>query len=229
MAGSFAAKEPELPAHACPICQGTSEAFVPAGDDRTYFSCPHCQLIQLAEAHHLSPEKQKQRYEQHENSLDNPGYVERFEGFLKAGVDPFVGKGGRVLDFGCGPEPVLAWLMERRGYEVDRYDLFFHPDEAYRTQQYHLITLTEVLEHLTDPLGTLRALSPRLAPGGVFTVMTLFHPNDRAKFADWWYRRDPTHVSFYTVKTLGELANALGMKVLFSDAKNTVVLGAAGL
>jgi len=147
------------------------------------------------------------------------------EAFLKTGVDPFVAKAGRVLDFGCGPEPVLAWLLERRGHPVDRYDLFFHKDEAYRTRQYDLITLTEVLEHLADPLGTLQALSQRLAPGGVFALMTLFHPNDRVKFADWWYRRDPTHVSFYTVKTLGELAGFLGMKILFSDAKNIIVLG----
>ena len=152
-----------------------------------------------------------------------------FEAFLKAGVDPFVGKAGRVLDFGCGPEPVLAWLLERRGHAVDHYDLFFHPDGSYLTRQYDAITLTEVLEHLTDPLGTLRALSQRLAPGGILSIMTLFHPNEPAKFADWWYRRDPAHVSFYTVKTLGELSRVLGMTVLFADAKNVVVLGPTGV
>jgi len=228
LAETFAAKEPPLPDHACPICRGPRERFIPTGDGRSYLSCPHCRLIQLEEAHHLSPEKQKKRYEQHRNSPDNPGYVQMFEAFLKAGVDPFVGKAGRVLDFGCGPEPVLAGLLEGRGHRVDRHDLFFHPDEAYRTRSYDAITLTEVLEHVTDPLGTLRALSERLAPGGVLALMTLFHPDDRAKFADWWYRRDPTHVSFYTVKTLGELSGALGMKVLFSDAKNIIVLGPVG-
>lgn len=157
--------------------------------------------------------------------MDSPGYVGMFEAFLKAGVDPFAGEAARALDFGCGPEPVLARLLERRGYAVDRTDLFFHPDEAYLNRRYDLITLTEVLEHLTDPLGTLRVLAQRLAPGGVLALMTLFHPDDPAKFADWWYRRDPTHVSFYTVETLGQVSGALGLKVLFSDAKKIIVLG----
>ena len=181
----------------------------------------------MEEAHHLSLDKQKERYEQHKNSAENQGYVEMFEAFLKVAVDPFMGRSGRILDFGCGPGPVLAELLKKRGHGVDTYDLFFQKDESYRNKQYDLIALTEVLEHLPEPLKTLRALRERLSPNGSFAIMTLFHPNDSAKFADWWYRRDPTHVSFYTEKTIGELGRILGMKTLFSDSKNVIVLGAS--
>lgn len=210
---------------ACPICEMPQEKFQTPGDNRSYLSCKNCQLIQLEEGHHLSLDKQKERYLQHQNSADNQGYVEMFEAFLKTGVDPFVKKGSRVLDFGCGPEPVLAGLLQKRGYGVDTYDLFFQKDEAYLNKRYDLITLTEVLEHLADPLETLQALTQRLEPGGVLSIMTLFHPNDREKFTDWWYRRDSTHVSFYTTKNIGELCMILGMKILFTDSKNIIVLG----
>ncbi|HJT23904.1 MAG TPA: methyltransferase domain-containing protein [bacterium] len=210
---------------ACSVCGGPLESFRPGLDPRSYFSCRHCGFIQLEKAHHLTPEKQKERYLQHQNSRENRGYVEMFEGFIAQGIAPFVRPGGRLLDFGCGPEPVLAGMLRERGYAVDSYDLFFQKDEAYLDKQYDLILLTEVLEHLADPKGTLQALSERLAPGGFFSLMTLFHPEDRGKFSDWWYRRDPTHVSFFTAKTLGELGRGLGMTVLFSDPKNILVLG----
>ena len=203
------------------------ESFRPGPDPRSYLSCAHCGLIQLEKAHHLSPEMQKERYLQHQNSPDNRGYVEMFESFIAEGIVPFVGPGARLLDFGCGPEPVLAGMLRERGYAVDGYDLFFQTDEAYLDKRYDLILMTEVVEHLADPRQTLQALSERLVPGGVFSIMTLFHPQDRGKFSDCWYRRDPTHVSFFTAETLGELGRGLGMAVLFSDAQNILVLGKA--
>jgi 2-polyprenyl-3-methyl-5-hydroxy-6-metoxy-1,4-benzoquinol methylase len=145
-------------------------------------------------SHYLSPEKQKERYLEHNNSEENQGYVEMFEGFIAAAVNPFAKKGSRVLDFGCGPGPVLAGLLSKYGYSVDTYDLFFDPNDKFQSQNYDVISLTEVLEHLNDPLETLRDLARRLNPQGVFAIMTLFHPNDQETFSKWWYRKDPTHV-----------------------------------
>ena len=55
--------------------------------------------------------------------------------------------------------------------------------------------------------------------------MTLFHPNNEEEFKDWWYRRDTTHICFYTPKTLKKLAELIGLKVLLVDDKNICVLG----
>lgn len=167
---------------------------------------------------------QRNRYLQHENSRENRGYVEMLESFIQKGIGPFAAPGARILDFGCGPEPVLAELLRERGYQVDTYDLFFQPDEGYREKRYDLILLVEVLEHLTNPREALRDLAGRLDPGGVLSLMTLFHPGNRASFAGWWYRRDPTHVSFFTAGTLVELGRSLNFTPLFTDPKNIMVL-----
>ena len=209
----------------CPLCSATFESFRPGVDGRTYLSCPQCQFIQLERAHHLSPQKQKERYLQHDNSRANQGYVVMLQAFIDQAVTPYMKPGGRILDFGSGPVPVLAELLGEGGYSVETYDLFFQKDEAYRDRQYDLVLLVEVLEHLSDPQATLKALVPRLTPGGAISLMTLFHPNDRRQFADWWYRRDPTHVGFFTAKTLEEMGKGLGLTPLFTDSKNLMVLG----
>jgi hypothetical protein len=211
-------------ANPCPICHTRLLPLNPPADERAYRSCPNCQWITLDKSWVPSLEKQKERYLQHENSLGNPGYVEMFEGFIKACVEPFVSKGGKILDYGCGPEPVLADLLTKRGHAVDIYDLFFNPDETHKTKKYNLIILAEVLEHLENPLVELRTLSERLEPQGVISIMTLFHPNDPETFFKWWYRRDITHVSFYTLKTLQEIVRVLGMDLIFSDSERTAVM-----
>jgi len=202
----------------CSLCRTPLEPYRPAGFSKLHHLCPSCRWILLDEADHLSPEAQKARYLTHQNDEGNEGYVAMFEGFLEKGVTPFAQKGCKALDLGCGPGPVLAGLLKKRGHPTDLYDPFFFP-EVGEEAAYGLITVTEVLEHLPDPVGTLRPWVARLAPGGLLAGMTLFHPDDPAKFAAWWYLKDPTHVSFYTEKTLGKLAEALRMEMLFSDGK----------
>jgi len=46
-------------------------------------------------------------------------------------------------------------------------------------------------------------------PGGWLAVMTCFQTDD-ARFADWHYRRDPTHVVFYRDVTLRHIAQRRG-------------------
>src|SRR5258708_21210799 len=212
------------PSNPCLICQTGLQKLSLAGDEKVYHACPTCQWIVLDKSCVPSLEKQKERYLQHENSPESEGYVEMFEGFIKACVDPFIPKGQKILDFGCGPLPVLADLLKKREYLVDTYDLFFTADETYKLKKYNLIILTDVLEHLENPIAILRALSERLEPQGVISIMTLFHPNDHEEFSKWWYRRDITHVSFYTHETLKEIAKVLYMDLVFSDSERRVVL-----
>jgi 2-polyprenyl-3-methyl-5-hydroxy-6-metoxy-1,4-benzoquinol methylase len=104
---------------------------------------------------------------------------------------------------------------------------------VYPDKTYDLITCTEVLEHLKDPLETLRMLKDRLNPGGILAVMTLFHPvydisstpdplPCEKVFKAWWYRRDPTHISFFRPETFYHAARLLDMTILIMDEKNTV-------
>jgi SAM-dependent methyltransferase len=209
---------------ACRIC---GCATAPLAIDKTgelYHTCPDCEFIYLDPAHHLSPEEEKGRYELHENSIENDGYVKMLQSFIDRAVTPWAGEARTALEFGCGPGPVLKVLLERMGFVVDVYDPHFAPDKVYEGKQYDLITSTEVVEHLSDPLPVLALLRDHLAPGGTLALMTQFHANNPAHFQNWHYRREPTHIAFFTHQTFDVIAEALGLEILWRDDKDTVVL-----
>jgi SAM-dependent methyltransferase len=196
--------------------------FRPGTDGRLHHACPACGWILLDPAHHLPLAAQKERYLQHENTPDNPGYVEFFRKFLAACVTPFARKGCRALDLGCGPGPVLAGLLREAGHPTEVFDPIFFPDLP--KGKFGLLTCTEVLEHLADPVAELGPWVERLEPGGILAGMTLLHPDDPVRFGDWFYRRDPTHVSFYIPRTLEALGRALGLSLKFTDGTRCFVL-----
>ena len=45
-----------------------------------------------------------------------------FEAFIHKSIFPYQERINKALDFGCGPGPVLAELLKRRGLEVEIYD-----------------------------------------------------------------------------------------------------------
>ncbi len=210
-------------ANTCPLCRCTSSSLGRAPDTGTpYQHCPHCDLIFAEKSAIPSPQQERARYLEHDNTLDNDGYVNMLQGFLQEAVLPHLkGQGGRALDFGCGPGPVLGFLMEREDFTVDLYDPYFFPDDAYVQCEYDVITATEVLEHLRDPRGVLQELVPLLAPGGILAIMTHLHPGAE-EFLPWWYHRDPTHIVFYSERTFQWLQQHLGVRLIYSDGEKTL-------
>ncbi len=57
-------------------------------------------------------DEERAEYDLHENSIEDMGYVNYLDNFLIKAVDPYINE-GQALDFGCGPEPVLAELLKR--------------------------------------------------------------------------------------------------------------------
>jgi SAM-dependent methyltransferase len=118
-----------------------------------------------------------------------------------------------VLEYGCGPGPVLADLLEEIGFNIYKYDPFFYPDFDYKSKKYDLITSTEVFEHFFDPKNEISKLVQLIKPGKYLAVMTSFHQGID-HFKDWWYKRDPTHVSFYNIKTFQYIENNYPLKIV---------------
>ncbi|MBL7048085.1 MAG: class I SAM-dependent methyltransferase [Nitrospira sp.] len=147
-----------------------------------------------------------------------------FKNFIDKGIRPYSLHKGLALDFGCGPGPVLATLLKDLGYEVDTYDIHFEPNTGYTEKRYDLITATEILEHLDDPLPVIMSLKNLLNQNGVLAFMTRFHSNDPEAFLNWWYRRDKTHISFYTPKTFRYIAEKASLKILLTDERDTCIL-----
>lgn len=187
-----------------------------------YHVCKTCELIRKAPFSHPSHKDEKTLYTHHNNSMENVGYVNMFNRFIAAAVDPFITTGSG-LDFGSGPGPVLYELLKQKGFTMTHYDPYFHKDETALNTTYDLITSTEVFEHLSDPLTTFKTLANMLNKNGILAIMTSFHPKNDETFLSWWYRRDPTHIAFYTEKTFEHLTNATNLTQIYSNHKNIIV------
>lgn len=206
----------------CKICKSGTDIVHDAQYGIDYYACPACEFLFMDDAHLLSQDEERDQYAKHENTPDNEGYVRMFREFLDV-VTPHHPSIQSALDFGCGPGPVLAGLLEEQGFDVDVYDPFFAPNGNYHRKKFDLITATEVFEHLVEPIKTFSHLADRLNPGGILALMTLFHPNDSVTFQDWWYRRDPTHIAFYRPGTFELMAEQSDLKCVYHDAKRICI------
>ena len=116
------------------------------------------------------------------------------------------------LDFGCGPGPALAEMICEDGFDIALYDIYFFPDTAVLDRTYDFITCTETIEHLRGPREVFRQLDDLIRPGGKIGIMTGIL-EDRSEFGAWHYQRDPTHIAFYSWRTLRWVAEWLGWEL----------------
>lgn len=202
----------------CAICGGETDGFSFARFGWPFHECRQCGFIRRDPSTHLPLDLQKPRYDQHINRVGDARYEQWFRPFVADFVLPFAT--GRGLDYGSGPEPVLQQLLLRGyGLALDIYDPIYAKHDDTLARQYGFITLTEVAEHFTDPVADFARLAALLAPGGHLLVKTSFHPADRARFLNWHYMRDETHVGFYTPRAFAALADRLPLDLLKLDQR----------
>ncbi len=183
----------------CPLCKGTQLSPYATDKRRRYLCCDHCALVFVPPACFLGREAERAEYDLHQNDIHDPGY----RAFLSRLAQPLserLAPGARGLDFGCGPGPALAQILRQGGFQVALYDSFYLPDTSVLDAQYDFICATEVVEHLHRPGLELARLWTLLRPGGWLGVMTKL-VRDKAAFARWHYKNDPTHVCFFSVDT----------------------------
>jgi len=194
----------------CNICRSNAASSFNTLDSKTYWSCNVCGCKYLDKLYFIDPVEEEQRYLEHNNSIKDNEY----RAFLSRLSDPLKEKislGSNGLDFGCGTGPALADMLTQDGFKVELYDPFFFPDKGVLSKQYDFITCTETVEHFYDPFKEFNILNDLLKPGGWLGVMTSFLTSDEM-FESWYYRRDPTHVSFYCEKTFQVIASQRNWK-----------------
>lgn len=187
---------------------------------RRFMRCPVCELIFVPGEYHLSPDDEAARYRLHENTFSNEGYVGMFLEKI-AVVHQYCFDAHTVLDYGCGPEPVLAQLLMREGFDCDVYDPYFFP--VLPESSYDLVISTEVFEHFRDVRAELCRIRSLLNPGGFLAVMTSFYDSVR-DFGDWWYISDPTHICFFSTCTFEWIEKEFGFHRVYTDRKNFIIL-----
>ena len=144
-------------------------------------------------------------------------------------------KKARILEVGCGTGHNLAMLKEFGRVEASELDrcaravankrLAGRVKEAklpelsmFERNGYDLIALLDVLEHVPDDLGSLRAIHRRLKPGGALLMTVPANP--------WmWSAHDAAHHHFrrYTKKQLEELFLRSGLEIQLLSYFNSLL------
>ncbi len=193
-------REEKSYADICPLCGGAAEKFREIARN-VYYKCPECRGVFLSTDSCLPEEAEKKRYLEHNNDVNDPGYREfarPIADYITANFSPRTGEG---LDFGAGTGPVISRLLEEKGFTVNLYDPFFHPRKESLERKYDFIIASEVIEHFKNPYAEFKLLESLLKSPGSLAARTHLLSEGEA-FEDWYYRKDPTHVFFYTVKTM---------------------------
>ncbi|BDY06922.1 class I SAM-dependent methyltransferase [Ferrimonas sp. YFM] len=204
----------------CPLCQHHQTQHYHQDKKRHYFQCARCELVFADPNALLPPSAEKHQYDQHQNDPADQGYRR----FLSRVAQPLMQRlapGSQGLDFGCGPGPTLSLMLEEAGHSVALYDPYFHPDRAPLRSHYDFVTCTEAIEHFYRPGREWQLLLELVRPGGTLALMTKL-VKDRQAFANWHYKNDPTHVSFFSRTTFEFLAQRDDLTVEFIG--NDVVL-----
>ncbi|MCK5145128.1 class I SAM-dependent methyltransferase [bacterium] len=195
----------------CPLCGSKHQELYHQDSRREYWHCLMCNLIFVPCKYFLSPAKEKQEYDLHQNSTTDPGY-RRWLNRLTEPLCQRLAPNSFGLDFGCGPGPALHDIMKEKGHLVELYDPHYLNNKSVFTNKYDFITATEVFEHLHQPGETLKCLMNCLIPGGWLAIMT--QPViDKQAFKSWHYTRDNTHVAFYSNTTFQWIAKQFKCKL----------------
>jgi cyclopropane fatty-acyl-phospholipid synthase-like methyltransferase len=104
-------------------------------------------------------------FEVERNTQQNAGRLERFFGI--------VGRFGKMLDYGCGHGMLVDYLKENKvkAFGYDKYN----PDYNFiKESEFDLVSMVEVIEHLSHPFRELDQINLLLKDGGILYIETSF-------------------------------------------------------
>jgi SAM-dependent methyltransferase len=231
----------------CPLCRiqarhcfrSTDHNRKITGEYFDYYRCPSCELIFLSpipdDLAKYYPTEYYAVPASHEQ-LEKEALRDRYKIDI---VRRFAAQ-GRLLEIGPS-RGKFALLAKNAGYEVevlerDRDCCVFlrdtigikaihgdDPEEGLKdTDNYDVIALWHVIEHLPEPWKALRTISEKLSPGGILVIST---PNPRAfqfrMLKSYWTHVDaPRHLSLIPLALLRKQAQLQGLVTLWSTTRD---------
>jgi SAM-dependent methyltransferase len=150
---------------------------------------------------------------------------DKFTGYLR-----YPGKNPRLLDIGCGngcfllqmqtlgwevsgiePDPKAAAAATASGLNVK---VGLLQDHSLPEAHYDAVSLNHVIEHLHDPVATLRICRKILKPGGsVFIATPNFAAGGHRLFGSDWFPLDPPrHLVLFTPESLRRALRTAGLE-----------------
>ena len=126
----------------CPLCLNSS---IPFYKDEFYL-CSCCEGIFRPAVKLLDNEKEKERYENHENDSNDLGYQKSVFPITSSILNER--KRNEIgLDFGCGKDSPIVKVLRQNEYKIFEYDPFFFDDKKLLEKKYDYIACCEVIEH----------------------------------------------------------------------------------
>jgi SAM-dependent methyltransferase len=227
----------------CPLCGEAANVLYSHPLDLEYFMkaeyalyrCGGCGLVFM----HPQPTREElpglyppeyQNFDQHANPISRlllNRYYEHQVSICRRNIEPE----GAFLEVGCAAGDVLDRMRERGYEDVQGVELsgeacerawarglkVFHGtvDEFETDQQFSLIFMSHVIEHVLDPVTTVTKLSKLLRPGGVLYLET---PNVASLDArlwkeNWGLIHYPRHLYLFDRSTLRRLLEGGGFEV----------------
>lgn len=207
-----------LPTH-CRLCHTPSEK---AYENTQFFECQMCKGLVRFPEFLLSREKEKARYDLHQNNPEDPGYRSFLTPIISL-ISEWQIPGDKGLDYGCGPGPVSLELLSQKNIDCVGYDPFFCAHEEVLNSCYDFVLCTETIEHFYHPDKEFQLLHRLLKPNGFLYLMTFFYDKNTLDFGKWYYKNDPTHVFIYQSQTLDYITQEFGFERVYHEGRIAVL------
>jgi len=137
-------------------------------------------------------------------------------------VENQIGKPNRLLDFGAGAGSFVAAALdhgwdtvgiERSDSARERAKKYYNINllETIADESFDTVTLWDVIEHLRDPIGTLKMIREHLVDGGQIFIETGNYENwSRVLQSDKWGLYLFDHQFYFTLTSLSEVLHRAG-------------------
>ena len=177
--------------------------------------------------------------EQQKEDLDwwNIAFSERYDTFESLLLE----NQRRILDIGSGPgfflnhgsqrgwktlgiEPSTQAVEHSRNLGLEIVEDFLNDETATQLGIFDVVHMSDVLEHLSDPISMIRHASKLLHPGGIVCIVV---PNDynpfqlalrkSCDFEPWWLA-PPHHINYFDFDSLTKLVVREGFEIVLTEA-----------
>jgi 2-polyprenyl-3-methyl-5-hydroxy-6-metoxy-1,4-benzoquinol methylase len=199
----------------------------------TFFSCRGCGFVFANPApDQESIAKFYASLADEEYSQEDEGRGRNFSAILKR-LRPFAPAESRLLDVGAA-SGIFLNLARNAGYRVTGIEpsaalvadaerlyglkLFCGTVEQFTAKEkFRVITVLDVLEHVTDPGAFLKVLNGFLAPGGMLVIVTPDGGSLAARIMGgrWWHYR-VAHLNFFNRRSLAWLLGKHDFEIVLS-------------
>ena len=183
---------------------------------------------QFTDAHYTDAERVSAILDYYGSALTRLGLVPaRGERVLEVGAGlAWVARACKAIDAGI---VTVAQDVSSEGAVICPWvdDYFVGPlDNLAQRGPFRLVSLTHVIEHLTDPLAILRQLATLLSADGRIFVTAPFRPmgwkpkNGFRGWKDYSYLHVPAHITYFSRRWFDRFAPTCGLEVANWDASH---------